>query len=78
MELPKNEPVLTYKKGSKERTELERAIAKLKSSVNVAPIVIGDKEIFPDDVDQKRDQVIVGRDDYPYLRFFCYLQMGKF
>lgn len=43
--LPKNEPVLGYAPGSKEREELQQAIKVLKSKEIDAPMVIGGKEI---------------------------------
>ncbi|GAB4259929.1 MAG: L-glutamate gamma-semialdehyde dehydrogenase [Vicingaceae bacterium] len=43
--LPKNEPVLGYAPGSKEREELQQAIKALKSKEIDAPMVIGGKEI---------------------------------
>ncbi|XP_033208133.1 delta-1-pyrroline-5-carboxylate dehydrogenase, mitochondrial [Belonocnema kinseyi] len=41
----KNEPILTYKKGSKERAELEKALDKMSSECEDIPLVIGDKEL---------------------------------
>ncbi|KAG8180753.1 hypothetical protein JTE90_026227 [Oedothorax gibbosus] len=46
----KNEPVLQYLKGSKERKELFEAIAKYKDTCTEIPIVIGGKEIYAGDV----------------------------
>ncbi|CAG9862145.1 unnamed protein product [Phyllotreta striolata] len=46
----KNEPVLSYLKGSKERTELEKALNEASSTTEDVPIVIGDKEIRNNDV----------------------------
>lgn len=40
-----NEPILSYKKGSKERQELTEALNKAKSSVEDIPIVIAGEEI---------------------------------
>lgn len=42
----KNEPILGYEKGSKERKELEEALKKMSSKTEAVPIIIGDKEIF--------------------------------
>lgn len=55
----KNEPVLQYLKGSKERKELFEAIAKYKDTCTEIPIVIGGKEIYAGDV---KYQVMVGID----------------
>jgi 1-pyrroline-5-carboxylate dehydrogenase len=46
----KNEPVLEYLKGSKERQELENALKKTASTTEEVPIVIGDKEFKSADV----------------------------
>ncbi|XP_044260944.1 delta-1-pyrroline-5-carboxylate dehydrogenase, mitochondrial [Tribolium madens] len=46
----KNEPVLPYLKGSKERKELEEALKKTAATTEEVPIVIGDKEFKTDDV----------------------------
>lgn len=46
----KNEPVLEYLKGSKERQELESALKKTASTTEEVPIVIGDKEFKSADV----------------------------
>jgi len=46
----KNEPVLTYLKGSKERSELESAIKQLSSETQDIPIIIGGQEIRNSDV----------------------------
>ncbi len=43
--LPANEPVLTYGPGTKERAELYRVVAELKSSEQDVPMVIGGKEV---------------------------------
>ncbi|XP_015597574.1 delta-1-pyrroline-5-carboxylate dehydrogenase, mitochondrial [Cephus cinctus] len=40
-----NEPVLTYKKGSKERAELEKALDKMAGECEEIPLVIGNEEI---------------------------------
>ncbi|KAJ3652450.1 hypothetical protein Zmor_018412 [Zophobas morio] len=45
----KNEPVLEYLKGSKERKELEEALKKTSATTEDVPIVIGDKEYKTDD-----------------------------
>ncbi|XP_044741390.1 delta-1-pyrroline-5-carboxylate dehydrogenase, mitochondrial [Chrysoperla carnea] len=41
----KNEPVLTYLKGSAERKNLEKALEETASQIEDVPIIIGDKEI---------------------------------
>lgn len=41
----KNEPILGYLKGSKERVELEKALQQISSSCEDVPIVVGDEEI---------------------------------
>ncbi|CAH0549381.1 unnamed protein product [Brassicogethes aeneus] len=46
----KNEPVLEYLKGSKERKELEAALQEVASKTEEVPIVIGDKELTSNDV----------------------------
>merc|ERR1711962_582197 len=46
----KNEPILGYLKGSKERVELEAALAKHGSQCEDIPIVIGGKEYRTDNV----------------------------
>ncbi|KAK9753936.1 Aldehyde dehydrogenase family [Popillia japonica] len=46
----KNEPVYQYLKGSKERTELEKALKETAGKTEDIPIVIGDKEYKTDDV----------------------------
>ncbi|KAK0166463.1 hypothetical protein PV328_004883 [Microctonus aethiopoides] len=40
-----NEPLLGYKKGSKERTEIEKKLHEMSSQCEDVPIVIGDEEI---------------------------------
>lgn len=45
-----NEPVLSYKRGSKERAELEKALDKYDTRCVDVPIVIGDEEIYTADV----------------------------
>lgn len=43
-----NEPVLEYLSGSKERAELEKALAELKDTCTEVPIIIDGKEIKSD------------------------------
>uniref|UniRef100_A0A914VMQ6 Multifunctional fusion protein n=1 Tax=Plectus sambesii TaxID=2011161 RepID=A0A914VMQ6_9BILA len=45
MKKPTNEPILEYKKGSKERTALEEAIKKYSSKETVVPLRIGKEKI---------------------------------
>lgn len=45
-----NEPVLTYRKDSKERKELLKELEKAKNTVEDVPIMIGGKEIRTKDV----------------------------
>lgn len=45
-----NEPVLAYRKGSQERTQLEKALKDAASTVQDVPIVIGGQEIRTDNV----------------------------
>lgn len=40
----KNEPVLAYLKGSRERTEIEKALEEIAAQTHDVPIVIGDQE----------------------------------
>jgi 1-pyrroline-5-carboxylate dehydrogenase len=47
--VPKNEPVLNYAPGSKERTELQAKLSELKSQTLDIPMHIGGKDIFTDD-----------------------------
>lgn len=51
-----NEPVLSYKKGSAERAELEKVLDKMSSECEEVPLVIGDEEIK---TDLSRYQVMV-------------------
>lgn len=43
-----NEPILTYKKGSKERKELEKTLDQMAGDCEEIPLVIGGKEIKSD------------------------------
>lgn len=45
-----NEPILTYLKGSKERSELEAALKRTADNCEDVPIVIGTEEIRNKDV----------------------------
>ena len=45
LEKPKNEPVLSYAPGSKEKNELKEKLKELKSQVIDIPLIIGGKEI---------------------------------
>ncbi|KAF4093875.1 hypothetical protein AMELA_G00007010 [Ameiurus melas] len=46
----KNEPILAFEKGSKERVELEKALQVLKGKTEEIPCVIGDKQIWTKDI----------------------------
>ncbi|MCJ8744571.1 hypothetical protein PDJAM_G00120180 [Pangasius djambal] len=46
----KNEPVLAFKEGSKERAELEKALQDLKGKTEEIPCVIGDEQIWTKDI----------------------------
>lgn len=46
----KNEPVLGYLKGSKERAQLEAALKEIAGKTEEVPIVIGDKEFKTNEV----------------------------
>ena len=46
--LAKNEPVLTYAPGTKERVELKAKIAELRSMEVELPMIIGGKEVYTD------------------------------
>lgn len=46
---PKNEPVLSYKPGSKERAELKKALSELQSQVIDIPMYIGGEEVTTED-----------------------------
>lgn len=43
-----NEPVLSYKKGSPERAELEKVLNKMSNECEEVPLVIGNEEIKTD------------------------------
>ena len=43
-----NEPILSYKKGSPERAELEKVLDKMSNECEEVPLVIGDEEIKTD------------------------------
>lgn len=45
-----NEPVLTYKKGSKERNDLEKVLSEMSQNCVDVPLIIGDEEIRTDNV----------------------------
>uniref|UniRef100_A0A8C1YWT6 Multifunctional fusion protein n=1 Tax=Cyprinus carpio TaxID=7962 RepID=A0A8C1YWT6_CYPCA len=46
----KNEPILGFKEGSKERSELEKALQNLKGKTEEIPCVIGNEEVWTKDV----------------------------
>lgn len=63
----KNEPILEYLKGSKERKEIEAAIKKISSTTEEVPIIIGDKEYKSDDV---RYQVVPHNHKQKIAKFY--------
>uniref|UniRef100_A0AAR2LA60 Delta-1-pyrroline-5-carboxylate dehydrogenase, mitochondrial n=1 Tax=Pygocentrus nattereri TaxID=42514 RepID=A0AAR2LA60_PYGNA len=46
----KNEPILGFKEGSKERAELEKALQDLKGKTEEIPCVIGDEQVWTKDI----------------------------
>uniref|UniRef100_A0A8C1B811 Multifunctional fusion protein n=1 Tax=Cyprinus carpio carpio TaxID=630221 RepID=A0A8C1B811_CYPCA len=46
----KNEPILGFREGSKERSELEKALQKLKGKTEEIPCVIGNEEVWTKDI----------------------------
>ncbi|KAK2821565.1 hypothetical protein Q7C36_020908 [Tachysurus vachellii] len=46
----KNEPILSFKEGSKERAQLEKALKDLKGKTEEIPCVIGDEQIWTKDI----------------------------
>ncbi|XP_053508757.1 delta-1-pyrroline-5-carboxylate dehydrogenase, mitochondrial [Ictalurus furcatus] len=46
----KNEPILAFEKGSKERVELEKALQDLKGKTEEIPCVIGDEQIWTKEI----------------------------
>lgn len=62
-----NEPVLTYKKGSKERKELEAALKKTASAVEDVPIIIGSEEFRTNNV---RHQVMPHNHSQKIAQFY--------
>lgn len=63
----KNEPVLSYRKGSKERKEIQDVLVKLSSKVEDVPIVIGNEEIRTNDV---RYQVMPHNHSHKIAKFY--------
>lgn len=51
-----NEPILEYKKGSKERIDLEKELKEMTKKAHQVPLRIGDKKIFNG---QEQKQVMV-------------------
>nr|HPR96646.1 1-pyrroline-5-carboxylate dehydrogenase [Thermotogota bacterium] len=45
LERPKNEPILEYRPGSKEKLELKAKIEEMKSQKIEIPLIIGGKEV---------------------------------
>ncbi len=64
---PVNEPVLSYKKGSPERTSLEKAIQKAKSAEVVLPMIIGGEKIYTD----TRERMAPPHDHQQTLGYYC-------
>ncbi|CAD7094184.1 unnamed protein product [Hermetia illucens] len=62
-----NEPLLSYKKGSKERQEIESNLKKTSSKVEDIPIVIGDQEFRTNDV---RYQVMPHNHSHKLAKFY--------
>ncbi|KAL2091104.1 hypothetical protein ACEWY4_013367 [Coilia grayii] len=46
----KNEPILGFQAGSKERAELEKALADLKGKTEEIPCVVGDEQVWTSDI----------------------------
>jgi 1-pyrroline-5-carboxylate dehydrogenase len=46
MKNPVNEPILEYKKGSKERSALQEELEKLYQNSSEVPLIVGKKKIF--------------------------------
>jgi len=67
-----NEPVLSYKKGSPERAELEKVLDKMSSECEEVPLVIGNEEIK---TDLCRYQVMVRL--YPNRYLFSLVLLAK-
>lgn len=63
----RNEPILGYLKGSKERKELEAALEKTAACTHEVPIIIGDKEYKTDDV---RYQVMPHNHKHKLAKFY--------
>ncbi len=51
---PKNEPILSFAPGTKERTEVKREIEKIRSEVVEIPLIIGGKEVKTGDFGECR------------------------
>jgi len=64
---PVNEPVLSYRKGSPERTSLEKAIQKAKSAEVVLPMIIGGEKVYTD----TRERMAPPHDHQHTLGYYC-------
>ena len=62
-----NEPVLGYKKGSKERKELEAALKKTSSEMEDVPIIIGSEEFRTNNI---RHQVMPHNHSHKLAQFY--------
>lgn len=62
-----NEPILSYKKGSKERKDIEQKLKETASNCEDIPIVIGDKEYRTNDV---RYQVMPHKHSHKLAKFY--------
>jgi len=65
-----NEPVLSYKKGSPERKELEKVLDKMASECEEVPLVIGNEEIKSDLCKYQVMVCLFSRDSVPILLLF--------
>lgn len=65
--LPINEPVLSYKKDSPERVNLEKAIQKAKSEEVVLPMIIGGEKVYTD----TRERMAPPHEHRHTLGYYC-------
>ncbi|XP_018335640.1 delta-1-pyrroline-5-carboxylate dehydrogenase, mitochondrial [Agrilus planipennis] len=66
-DLPQNEPILDYLKGSRERTELEGELKKVSATVEDVPIIIGNEEFR---TDQVKYQVMPHNHQHKIAKFY--------
>lgn len=65
----KNEPVLGYLEGSKERIELQEALQRTAETIEEVPIVIGSQEFKSSEVRyQVNDCLFNRRKSFPYIK----------